>query len=97
MYCKFKKRLYLCNTKQTKTLNTMFASTNTTDLKKVKETEKAIGFKGWKNYIGSSKTWEVVVWVPKSIIKENVIPSWFIGKTESNWAAEGVNIVTELA
>lgn len=51
-----------------------------TSLVIVKETEKAVAVKGWCRTIFSDKSWVVSVWIPKSIIRNNIIPDWFLDK-----------------
>jgi len=74
----------------------MFTATlNTNELVITKETEKAIAIKGWCNYEGSSKTWEIAIWVPRSILKDGVIPDWFYAKKSNEFRMEDKHIVLE--
>lgn len=63
----------------------------------IRETEKAFGIKAWCNYNRSSKTWEITVWVPKSIIKNGEIPEWFYAKKSQEFALEDKHVVLEMA
>lgn len=63
----------------------------------VKETEKALAVKGWANYEGSSKSWEIAIWIPKSIIKDGIIPEWFLRNKENDYRGDGLNVVMEIA
>ena len=44
----------------------------------VKETEKAVAYEETRETFSGNKT--ELIWVPKSIIKDNIIPFWFLQK-----------------
>lgn len=80
----------------------LFVTTNRcSDFNKVRETEKAIGLNAWANKIymngREGKSWEMIVWIPKSIIKDDIIPDWFLNKKSSDYEIDGLNVVPELA
>ncbi|NIP26660.1 MAG: hypothetical protein GWN94_19815 [Phycisphaerae bacterium] len=45
-----------------------------------KETEKAVAVKIWLDFCDVEKTIEKLLWVPKSIIRDNAVPGWFLLK-----------------
>ena len=64
----------------------------------VKETEKAVAIKGWCNSIFSErKTWEVSIWIPKSIIKNDIIPDWFMEKKFNEFYQNVQRVILEMA
>lgn len=63
----------------------------------VKESEKAVGLKGWKSPIGNANiTWEYVLWVPKSCIKDGVVADWFLSKKYSDLRVDGYDVTLEV-
>lgn len=45
-----------------------------------RETEKAIALKAWGDKFDSKTTFSFPLWIPKSLIKNDEVPAWFIGK-----------------
>ncbi len=66
-------------------------------LVKVKETEKAVAVKGWCRSIFSDKSWEISVWIPKSIIKNDIIPDWFLDKKNQEFYQNDQRVIFEVA
>ena len=75
----------------------MILTNRIAQLKIAKESDKAYGFKAWGNYEGKSKCWEMIMWCPKSIVKDGIIPDWFLNKKMSDYHYEGINVVLEMA
>ena len=61
----------------------------------VRETEKAYGLKAWVGYFNSNKCWEVIVWVPKSVVKDGVIADWFLSKKFKEYADDDKDLTIE--
>lgn len=70
---------------------------NIANLAKSNESEKAIAVKGWANYEGSKKVFEIAMWVPKSIIKNGEIPAWFLQKKHNEYCDRDLDVIIELA
>ena len=76
----------------------LFITTNQiSKLNKTRETEKAIGIKAWASNRYGKKTWEIIVWIPKSIIVNNIIPDWFLNKKHSDYNCDNLDVVMEMA
>lgn len=73
----------------------MLTGNNISDYKVVKETEKAVGFKGWKTF--GKKAIEWTIWVPKSVIKDGFIANWFLNKLEDEGRMNDYTLTFELA
>ena len=73
----------------------MITRDNISSYKVMKETEKAIGFKGWKTF--GKKAIEWTIWVPKSVIKDGYIANWFLNKLESDAMDYDYSLTFELA
>ena len=73
----------------------MLTGNNISDYKVVKETAKAIGFKGWKTF--GKKAIEWTIWVPKSVIKDGFIANWFLNKMEDEGRMYDYTLTFELA
>ena len=68
-----------------------------TSLVKVNETDKAVAVKGWCSSIYSDKSWEISIWIPKAIIKNDIIPDWFLDKKYQEFYRNDKKVIFEVA